>query len=94
MHFRLTWPYPRVLPATVSYGRYTYARQPRCHSRRWWNRHGGVSGAEGARRVGTLGSALGIGALPEYALHRRSLNGYLLVPSEGCLVMFETNAGG
>jgi hypothetical protein len=90
----MTWPYPRVLPGTVSYGPYMYARQTGCHSRHWWDRHGGVSGAESARRVGTLESAAGIGALPEYGLRHGTLSGYLLVPSAGCLVMYVTNAGG
>lgn len=93
-HFRLVWPYPQVLPGTVSFQQYTYFKQAGCHSRRWYDHHGGVSGAETAERYGTLRSAVWVGGLPEYTLHRRALNGYLLVPAKGCLVMYETNAGG
>jgi hypothetical protein len=45
-HFRLVWPYPRVLPGAVSFQR------------------------------------------------PRGMNGYLLVPSGVCFVMYETAAGG
>ncbi len=93
-HFGLVWPYPTILPGAVHYGRYVYNKQPGCHPRRWYDREGGVSGAEGAIRLGTLTSALGVGALPEYTLNRRSLNGYLLVPSGACFVLYETDAGG
>jgi hypothetical protein len=93
-HFGLVWPYPQILPGAVHYQQYTYNKQAGCHSRRWYDRSGGVTGAERARRYGTLTSALGVGALPEYALNRHSLNGYLLVPSGGCFVMYETDAGG
>jgi hypothetical protein len=72
--------------------RHTYKKQAGCHSRRWYDRSGDVTGAERARRYGTLTSALGLGALPEYAIHRRSLNGYLLVPSGACFVMYVTDA--
>jgi hypothetical protein len=93
-HFRLVWPYPRVLPGAVSFQRYTYNRQAGCHSRRWYDRNGGVSGAERSKPRGTLTSALWVGGLPEYAVRPRGVNGYLLVLSGGCFVMYETDAGG
>jgi hypothetical protein len=43
--------------------------------------------------VGTLRSALGVGAQPEYGLHLHAHNGYLLVPDGDCFVMYTSNAG-
>jgi hypothetical protein len=88
----LVWPWPQVLPGSVSFQQFTFFEQPGCHSRRWYDGHGGVSGAESAKRYGTLTSALWVGALPEYTLHRHAQDGYLLVPSGSCLVMYENNA--
>jgi hypothetical protein len=88
------WPYPRVLPTTISFHRATYFKQPGCHSRRWWDEHGGVSGAATAPRLGTLTSALGVGGLAEYSLHEHAFNGYVLVASGGCYVLYEANASG
>jgi hypothetical protein len=48
------WPYPQVLPDTISFHGATYFKQPGCHTRRWWDRHGGISGAQTAGQVGTL----------------------------------------
>ena len=93
-HLGLVWPYPTILPGTVHYGPFVYNKQAGCHSRRWYDREGGVSGAQTARRYGTLSSALWVGGLSEYTLHRRAMNGYLLVPAGGCFVMYETDAGG
>ena len=89
-----TWPYPRVLPDTISFHGATYFRQRGCHAGGWWDQHGGVSGARAARRLGTLASALGIGGLPEYGLHRGAFNGYLLVRVGGCDAEYEANASG
>lgn len=88
------WPYPRVLPSTTSFHRATYFERPGCHSRRWWDDHGGVSGAETAPRLGTLKSAIGVGGLAEYSLHQHAFNGYVLVASGGCVVEYEANASG
>jgi hypothetical protein len=93
-HFGLVWPYPTTLSDTVHYGPYLYNKQAGCHSRRWYDRGGGVSGPQTPARYGTLSSALWVGGLPEYTLHPRAMNGYLLVPSGGCFVMYETDAGG
>jgi len=92
-HFGLVWPYPTILPGIVHYQRNTYTRQTGCHTRRWYDRNGGVSGARRAKRRGTLTSALWAGGLPEYAARPRGLNGYLLVLSGSCFVMYETDAG-
>ena len=89
-----TWPYPRVLPSTISFHRATYFKQPGCHSRQWWDEHGGVSDAETAARMGTLKSAIGVGGLAEYSLHELAFNGYVLVASGGCFLMYEANASG
>jgi hypothetical protein len=89
-----TWPYPRVLPGTISFHRATYFKQPGCRSRRWWDDHGGVSGGETAPRIGTLKSALGIGGLAEYSVHEHTFNGYVLVASGSCFVEYEANASG
>jgi hypothetical protein len=88
------WPYPEVLPGTISFHGATYFRQPGCHARRWWGRHGGISGAQTAGRVGTLTSAVGVGGIPEYSLHQIAFNGYLLVPSGSCFVEYQANASG
>jgi hypothetical protein len=89
-----TWPYPRMLPRTISFHGATYFKQPGCHSRQWWDAQGGVSGAETAPRLGTLKSALDVGGLGEYSLHERAFDGYVLVASGGCFVMYEANASG
>src|SRR5579871_6250937 len=89
-----TWPYPRVLPSTISFHGATYFNQPGCHPRRWWDEHGIVGGAQTAKRLGTLTSALGIGGLAEYSLHGHAFNGYVLVASGGCYVLYEANASG
>jgi hypothetical protein len=89
-----TWPYPRVLPSTISFHRATYLKQSGCHSRQWWGKHGGVRGAETAPRMGTLKSALGVGGSGEYSLHQHAFNGYVLVASGGCYVIYEANASG
>ena len=90
---------PPLLQRELLYRRNDLGREP--HVRRSIRTPGaaGILGhvttlAESAIRLGTLTSALGVGALPEYTLNRRSLNGYLLVPSGGCFVMHETGAGG
>ena len=89
------WPYPLVLPDTISFHGATYFKQPGCHTRRWWDSpRGGVSGAVTAGRVGTLASAVGVSGIPQYGLHRNAFNGYLLVPSGGCFVLYEANASG
>lgn len=88
------WPYPRVLPSTISFHGATYFKQRGCHARRWWDNHGGISDAETANRLGTLTSAAGVGGLAEYSLHRHDFNGYVLVASGGCYEMYEANASG
>ena len=91
-HLGRTWPYPRFLPDTIVYhGRYSY-EQSGCHSRSWYDQHGGVSGAETAIRIATLRSALGVGSLAIYSLHRNAPNGYVLVASGDCFVMYISNA--
>ncbi len=88
------WPYPLVLPRTISFHTASYVKQAGCRSRRWWDSHGGISGAQTAGRIGTLTSALGVGGIPEYSLHRLAFNGYLLVPSGACFVEYLANASG
>ena len=88
------WPYPQVLPDMISFHGATYFKQPGCHTRRWWDGRGGLRGARTAGRVGTLTSAVGVGALPEYSLHRIAFNGYLLVPSGSRFIEYQANASG
>jgi hypothetical protein len=88
------WPYPLVLPGTISFHTATYYKQTGCHAKAWWDSHGGISGAETAGRVGTLTSAVGVGGIPEYGLHRRAFNGYLLVPSGSSFVEYQADASG
>jgi hypothetical protein len=88
------WPYPQELPDTISFHAATYFKRDGCHTRRWWDSHGGIGGARTAGRVGTLPSAVGVGGIPEYGLHRHAFDGYLLVPSGRCLVQYEANASG
>ena len=89
-----TWPYPRVLPGTISFHGAMYFKRGGCHGRAWWGACGGLGGARTARQVGRLASAVGIGGLPEYGLHGRAFNGYLLVAVGGCSVEYEANASG
>ena len=89
-----TWPYPRVLPGTISHHGATYFKQPVCHSRGWWSGPGGAGGARTAGPVGRLASAIGIGGLTEYGRHRRAFNGYLFVGVGGCYVEYQANASG
>jgi hypothetical protein len=88
------WPYPRVLPSAISFHGATYFKQRGCHPRRWWDAHGGISGAATAQRLGTLRSALSIGGLPEYSLHKHAFDGYVLVASGGCYLLYQANASG
>lgn len=88
------WPWPQVLPDTISFHTATYFRQAGCHPRRWWDEHGGLRGAETARPLGTLTSALGVGGVTEYGINRRAFNGYLLVPSGHCFAEYQANASG
>ncbi len=83
-----------MLPDTISFRGATYFKQPGCHTRPWWDSHGGISGAQTAGRVGTLTSAVGVGAIPEYSLYRIAFNGDVLVPSGSCLVEYQANASG
>ncbi len=87
------WPAPLVLPDTISFDGGPYYKQAGCHTRAWYNQHGGVSGAETAQKVGTLTSALLVGGQPQYGPNLHAHNGYLLVPSGDCFVMYQSNAG-
>ncbi len=88
------WPYPEVLPDTISFHGATYYKLSGCHSRRWWERKTGAGGALTAPRLGTLSSAIGIGGIAEYSVHRHAFNGYVLVPSGSCFVQYLANASG
>jgi hypothetical protein len=37
------WPYPGVLPGTISFHGATYFKQSGCHPRRWWDEHGALA---------------------------------------------------
>ena len=81
------WPYPLILPDTISYHGGTYFKLPGgCQSRRWWHDNAGAGDAVNARRsFGTLPSAIGVGGAAEYSFYKHAFNGYVLVSSGKCL---------
>lgn len=87
------WPAPLVLPDTIAFDGGPYYKQAGCHMRAWYGEHRNLRGPRTARRVGTLPSALVLGEKPEYGPNLHTHNGYLLVPSGDCFVMYQSNAG-